>query len=118
LVRQPGAVNCDAIADILLEREVKKATRELASSLAGCDALVRIDYVQKRYAALVGEMKKLEREHRAAKRKSDLLQKERDTAKTELTKITSVKDKLEKLSRETTTENRKLRVGRSLARSS
>jgi hypothetical protein len=93
------------------EREVKKATRELASSLAGCDsAIARIDYVQKRYAALVGEMKKLEREHRAAKRKADLMQKERDTAKTELTKMTSVKDKLEKLSRETTNENRKLRV--------
>ena len=92
---------------------MKKATRELASSLAGCDsALARIDYVQKRYAALVGEMKKLEREHRAAKRKADLMQKERDNAKTELTKMTSVKDKLEKLSRETTNENRKLRVGR------
>jgi chromosome segregation ATPase len=91
---------------------VKKATRELASSLAGCDsAIARIDYVQKRYAALVGEMKKLEREHRAAKRKADLMQKERDGAKTELTKMTSVKDKLEKLSRETTNENRKLRVG-------
>ena len=79
--------------------------------MAGCDsAIARIDYVQKRYVALVGEMKKLEREHRAAKRKADLMQKERDTAKTELTKMTSVKDKLEKLSRETTNENRKLRV--------
>lgn len=101
----------DVAADIVVEREVKKATRELASSLAGCDsAIARIDYVQKRYAALVGEMKKLEREHRAAKRKADLMQKERDNAKTELTKMTSVKDKLEKLSRETTNENRKLRV--------
>jgi ribosome-binding ATPase YchF (GTP1/OBG family) len=66
--------------------------------------------VQKRYAALLADMKNLEREHMKVKRKHDVVQKERDTAKSELSKLTSMRDKLEKLSRETSTENRKLRV--------
>ena len=56
-------------------------------------------------------MKRLEREYQKAKKRGDTLQKEKDNAKSELTKVASMKDKLEKLSRETNNENRKLRVG-------
>lgn len=59
-------------------------------------------------------MKRLEREHTRAKKRADQLQKEKDTAKSELNKMTTIKEKLEKLSRETSNENRKLRVFESL----
>lgn len=66
--------------------------------------------LQKRFAALLADMKTVEREHMKARRKQDIMQKERDAAKSELSKLASMRDKLEKLSRETSTENRKLRV--------
>lgn len=59
-------------------------------------------------------MKRLERDHQKAKKRGDQLQKEKDTAKSELNKMTTLKEKLEKLSRETSNENRKLRVLESL----
>lgn len=55
-------------------------------------------------------MKKLERDNQKHKRRGDQLQKERDAAKTDLSKTATLKEKLEKLSRETSIENRKLRV--------
>ena len=55
-------------------------------------------------------MKRLERDHQKAKKRADQLQKEKDAAKSELNKMSSLKDKLEKLSRDTSNENRKLRV--------
>lgn len=96
----------------LADREVKKANRDLSNQLSSYDSpLARIDAVQKKYAQLFGDMKRLEREHLKQKKRADALQKEKDTAKSELTKMVALKDKLEKLSRETSTENRKLRVG-------
>jgi Myosin-like coiled-coil protein len=61
-------------------------------------------------------MKRLEREYQKAKKRGDQLQKEKDSAKSELTKMTSMKEKLEKLSRETSNENRRLRVSSSKGR--
>lgn len=55
-------------------------------------------------------MKRLERDHQKSKKRADQLQKEKDAAKSELSKANSLKEKLEKLSRETSNENRKLRV--------
>jgi len=55
-------------------------------------------------------MKRLERDYQKSKKRADQLQKEKDTAKSELNKANSLKEKLEKLSRETSNENRKLRV--------
>jgi hypothetical protein len=55
-------------------------------------------------------MKRLERDYQKSKKRADQLQKEKDTAKSELSKANSLKEKLEKLSRETSNENRKLRV--------
>jgi chromosome segregation ATPase len=93
------------------EREVKKANRELATSMdKHSSQIARIEHLSRRYAALVVEMKKLEHDHKSTKRKHDLMQKERDAAKSELTKVTAQKDKLEKLSRDAIIENRNYRV--------
>lgn len=90
---------------------MKKANRDLSHEISGYDnPLARIEAVQKKYSKLYGDMKRLEREHHKAKKRADQLQKEKDTAKSELNKMNSLKDKLEKLSRETSNENRKLRV--------
>jgi hypothetical protein len=96
---------------ISLEREVKKASRDLTHEISVYEnPLTRIEVIQKKYTKLYGDMKRLERDHQKAKKRGDQLQKEKDTAKSELTKMNSLKEKLEKLSRETSNENRKLRV--------
>lgn len=74
------------------------------------DPLARVNEIQKRFTTLVGDMKRLERDYQKSKKRADQLQKEKDTAKSELSKANSLKEKLEKLSRETSNENRKLRV--------
>ena len=71
-----------------------------------------MEALQKKNADLFAEMKKLEKEHTKSKKRADQLQKERDTQRTELSKTTSVKEKLEKLAREFTKENKKLKVRR------
>jgi ribosome-binding ATPase YchF (GTP1/OBG family) len=93
------------------EREVRKANRDLTQHLNGYkDPLARVNEIQKRFTTLVGDMKRLERDYQKSKKRADQLQKEKDTAKSELSKANSLKEKLEKLSRETSNENRKLRV--------
>jgi chromosome segregation ATPase len=102
-----------SIADLVYcsEREVKKANRDLNHELSTHEnPLARIDAVQKKYTQLLTDMKRLEREYQKSKKRADTLQKEKDSAKSELNKTNSLKEKLEKLSRETSNENRKLRV--------
>jgi hypothetical protein len=55
-------------------------------------------------------MKRLERDYRSTKRKADQVQKERDTAKSELGKITTKNSRLENLSKDLTKMNRDLKV--------
>jgi hypothetical protein len=55
-------------------------------------------------------MKRLEREHQKAKKRGDQLQKEKDAQRTELNRANAMKDKLEKLSRDVTKENKKWKV--------
>lgn len=94
-----------------IEREVKKASRDLTHEISVHEnPLTRIEAIHKKYTKLYGDMKRLERDHQKAKKRGDQLQKEKDAAKSELTKMNSLKEKLEKLSRETNNENRKLRV--------
>lgn len=73
-------------------------------------SISKIDTVQRKYSELLAEMKRTEREHIKAKKRGDQLQKEKDSQRSELTKATSMKEKLEKLSRELTKENKKLKV--------
>lgn len=98
-------------ADYGIEREVKKHNRELSSMLSNMDApLLRLDALQKKYTELLHEMKRLERDYQKAKKRGDQLQKEKDAQRTELNKVTVMKDKLEKMSRDFTKENKRLKV--------
>lgn len=54
-------------------------------------------------------MKRTEREHQKAKKRGDQLQKEKDAQRSELNKVTTMKDKLDKLSRDFAKENKKLK---------
>ena len=90
---------------------MRKATRDMTNLLAGiANPLERMDALQKRNTDLLTEMKKLERDHAKSKKRADQLQKERDTSRSELNKALSVREKLEKLSREVNRENKKLKV--------
>ena len=69
----------------------------------------RLETVQRRYAELLADMKRTEREHIKSKKRADQLQKEKDNTRSELSKATSQKDRLEKLCREMQKENKKLK---------
>jgi predicted nuclease with TOPRIM domain len=71
--------------------------------------LTRLEVVQKRYTELLSDMKRTEREHQKAKKRGDQLQKEKDAQRSELNKVTTMKDKLDKLSRDFAKENKKLK---------
>jgi DNA repair ATPase RecN len=98
------------------EREVKKATRDLNQLLNNLEPLNKIETVQRKYSELLADMKKLERDHAKNKKRADLLQKEADKAKSENSKTNTLKDKLEKLCRELTKENKKMKVRKKIYR--
>jgi cell division protein FtsB len=90
---------------------VKKANRELSSLLSNMETpMSRLDVLQKKYTELLQDMKRTEREHQKAKKRGDQLQKEKDAQRTELSRVTTMKDKLEKISRDFTKENKRLKV--------
>lgn len=94
-----------------VEREVKKANRDLSQLLSNMESMPsKVDALQRKYSELLAEMKRTEREHIKSKKRGDQLQKEKDSQRSELTKSNSMKEKLEKLSRELTKENKKLKV--------
>ncbi|KAL8714660.1 MAG: hypothetical protein Q9220_001609 [cf. Caloplaca sp. 1 TL-2023] len=93
-----------------IEREVKKATRDLANLLTGLEnPMSRLNAVQDKYTELLARMKRLDQENAKNKKRGDLFQKEKETQRTELTKTVSMKEKLEKLCRELTRENKKVK---------
>lgn len=95
---------------VCVEREVKKANREIASLLSNMDGpMSQLTALQKKYTELLSDMKRMEREHSKAKKRGDQLQKEKDAQRSELTKVTTMKDKLDKLSRDFAKENKKLK---------
>ncbi|KAH8726338.1 myosin-like coiled-coil protein-domain-containing protein [Phaeosphaeriaceae sp. PMI808] len=105
-----GLEAAECIVRILQKREVRKANRELSSLLSNMDGpLSRLEVVQKRYTELLSDMKRTEREHQKAKKRGDQLQKEKDAQRSELNKVTTMKDKLDKLSRDFAKENKKLK---------
>lgn len=94
-----------------VEREVKKANRDLSNLLNGMDApLSRLEIVHKKYTELLGDMKRLERDNQKTKKRADQLQKEKDSGRSELGKTVTMKEKLEKLCRELSKENKKMKV--------
>jgi len=69
----------------------------------------RVSYLEQKYLDLFSDNKRLERELAISKRKCDLVTKERDGGKSELSKMTTQKQKLEALCRELQKENKKLK---------
>lgn len=93
------------------EREVKKATRDLNQLLSNIESpMTRLETVHKKYTELLADMKKLDRDYAKSRKRADQLQKDQDKGKSELNKTVTMKDKLEKLCRELTKENKKVKV--------
>ena len=74
------------------------------------DELQKIETLQKRVTEHLADMKRLERENLKNKKRGDMLQKEKDHGRTELSKSVQLKEKLEKLCRELQKENNRLKV--------
>ncbi|KAL2215543.1 putative alpha-taxilin [Thermoascus aurantiacus ATCC 26904] len=107
-LEQDAAGEKDQEAEI--EREVKKATRDLNQLLNNIESpMTRLETVHKKYTELLADMKKLDRDYAKSKKRADQLQKDQDKGKSELTKTATMKDKLEKLCRELTKENKKVK---------
>lgn len=102
----------DVTADFggCLEREVRKANRELHSQTSKMSDIQKIEHLTKRCSDLLSEMKRHERESIKNKKRGDQLQKDKDNSRNELNKTVSLKEKLEKLCRELQKENNKLKV--------
>ncbi|KAL8909159.1 MAG: hypothetical protein Q9171_005164 [Xanthocarpia ochracea] len=93
-----------------IDREVKKANRDLNNLLTGMETpLSRLEAVQAKYTELLAKMKRLDQENAKNKKRGDLFQKEKEAQRSELTKTVSMKEKLEKLCRELTRENKKIK---------
>ena len=107
-LEQSSTENAHEAAEI--ELEVKKANRDLSQLLNTLEPHnSKLDIVQRKYSELLGEMKRVEREHVKAKKRGDQLQKEKEDIAKERTRERGLKEKLEKLSRELTRENKKLK---------
>jgi len=91
---------------------VKKANRDISAAVSNLSTIEKVNALQKKCAELLRSMKMTEKELAKSKKRAEQMQKERDTAKSELSKVNTVKTKLETLSRDTHAENKKLRVGR------
>lgn len=104
----------DLVTDLeYTEREVKKATRDLNQLLNTMESpMTRLEAVSKKYTELLADMKKLDRDYAKSKKRADQLQKEQEKGKSEFGKTVTMKDKLEKLCRELTKENKKVKVGK------
>lgn len=95
----------------IIEREVKRANRDLSNLLSNIESpLSRLEVVQKKYTDLLADMRRVEREYAKSKKRAEQLQKERDVGRSELSKMVSMKEKMEKLSRELQKEKQKLKV--------
>ncbi|CAJ2507360.1 Uu.00g085460.m01.CDS01 [Anthostomella pinea] len=92
-----------------IEREVRKANRELNHQMNKMNDMDKIDLLTKRSSELFANMKRLERENMKNKKRADQLQKEKDSSRTDLSKQIGLKEKLEKLCRELQKENNKLK---------
>ncbi|CAM1507925.1 Fc.00g047730.m01.CDS01 [Cosmosporella sp. VM-42] len=95
--------------ELEIEREVKRANRDLLQQVSKMDNMQKIDHLTKRSSELLADMRRLERENQKNKRRGDNLQKERDTNRTELSKTVGLKEKLEKLCRELQRDNNKMK---------
>ncbi|KAL8787841.1 MAG: hypothetical protein Q9213_002028 [Squamulea squamosa] len=100
----------DKELDAEIDREAKKNVRDLNNLLAGIETpLSKLEAVKNQYSELFVKMKRLEQDNARNKKRGDLFQKEKEAQRSELTKTVSMKEKLEKLCRELTRENKKVK---------
>lgn len=92
------------------ERDVKKDSRDFNKKIANLGGVEKVNALQAKCNELLRRMKVAERDLSQSKKKNEQLQKEKDTAKSELNKTTSMKVKLENLSRNVNNENKQLQV--------
>ncbi|KAM3527114.1 hypothetical protein MY4038_006500 [Beauveria bassiana] len=95
--------------ELEIEREVRRATRDLLQQMSRMDDSQKIDHLTKRSSELLADMRRLEKENQKNKKRGDILQKERDINRTELSKTIGLKEKLEKLCRELQRDNNKMK---------
>ncbi|PHH79501.1 hypothetical protein CDD80_4612 [Ophiocordyceps camponoti-rufipedis] len=95
--------------ELEIEREVKRANRDLMQQVSKMDDMQKIDHLTKRSTELLADMRRLEKENQKNKKRGDNLQKERDANRTELSKTVGLKEKLEKLCRELQRDNNKMK---------
>ncbi|KAI9098678.1 myosin-like coiled-coil protein-domain-containing protein [Phlyctochytrium arcticum] len=91
-----------------IAKAVKKASKEI-SQLIESGSSDCAELIQSKYIELFQETKRLEREHAKVKRKIDQSTRERDTAKSDLAKLTTRHNKLETLCRELQKENKRVK---------
>jgi hypothetical protein len=101
---------CDLADTCVVEREVKKANRELQNQTSKMDPMAKVETLTKRCSDLFAEMTRLQRDNMKNKKRADQLQKEKDHGRTELSKTVTLREKLEKLCRELQRENNRLKV--------
>lgn len=95
---------------ISVEREVKRANRDLMQQVSKMDDMQKIDHLTKRSSELLADMRRLDKDNQKNKKRGDALQKERDANRSELSKTVGLKEKLEKLCRELQRDNNKMKV--------
>ncbi|KAK5993950.1 Gamma-taxilin [Cladobotryum mycophilum] len=96
--------------ELEIEREVKRANRDLLQQVSKMDDMQKIEHLMKRSSELLADMRRLEKENQKNKKRGDALQKERDANRTELSKTIGLKEKLEKLCRELQRDNNKMKT--------
>ncbi|KAM3500279.1 hypothetical protein MY10362_006544 [Beauveria mimosiformis] len=95
--------------ELEIEREVRRASRDLMQQISKMDDSQKIDHLTRRSSELLADMRRLEKENQKNKKRGDILQKERDINRTELSKTIGLKEKLEKLCRELQRDNNKMK---------
>ncbi|KAM3438345.1 hypothetical protein NHJ13734_004218 [Beauveria thailandica] len=95
--------------ELEIEREVRRASRDLLQRISKMDDSQKIDHLTKRSSELLADLRRLEKENQKNKKRGDILQKERDINRTELSKTIGLKEKLEKLCRELQRDNNKMK---------
>ncbi|KAL1895786.1 hypothetical protein Cpir12675_003064 [Ceratocystis pirilliformis] len=92
-----------------IEREVKRANRDLVQQISKLDELHKIDLLLRRASELMADLRRMEKENMKNKKRGDALQKDKDAKMTELGRTNQLKEKLEKLCRELQKDNNKLK---------
>ena len=82
----------------------------MINQTAKMDDVPKIDFLMKKSSDLLAEMRRVDRENQKNRKRGDVLQKERDNSRSDLSKQVQLKEKLEKLCRELQKDNNKLKV--------